>query len=360
MKILYIITSLRTGGAEHLMVDLLPRLQQHGHEVALFLMDGTKTPFMEQLQAYPIPMFISAVGGNVYDPRHIWRLRNIMRNYDIVHTHNTSPQLFAAIANIGIRKTLISTEHSTFNRRRKFPILKPIDRWMYRQYNHVICISDQAKKNLRTYLSLPEISISTIFNGIDTTRFAEAKASTSLQNALPTNAKICMMVSAFREQKDQPTLLRAMALLPNEYHLVLVGGGDEMLQKNCKELSKQLNITNRTHFLGIRTDIPELLKVADVLILSSHYEGLSLSNLEAMAAGKPFIASDVDGLREVVDGYGLLFPEGDAHTLAKQIKELGENKAYAKEIATRCQRKAMEFDISKMVKEYSTIYEKFL
>lgn len=360
MKILYVITSLRTGGAEHLMVDLLPRLQQQGHEVALFLMDGTKTPFMEQLQAYQIPIFISQVGGNVYDPRHIWRLRNIMRNYDIVHTHNTSPQLFAAIANIGLSKTLISTEHSTFNRRRNIPFLKPIDRWMYRQYNHIICISDQAEKNLRTYLNLPEVSISTIFNGIDTTRFAEAKASTSLQNTLPTNAKICMMVSAFREQKDQPTLLRAMALLADDYQLVLVGGGDETLQNNCKELAKQLNISHRTHFLGIRTDIPELLKAADILVLSSHYEGLSLSNLEAMAAGKPFIASDVDGLREVVDGYGLLFPEEDDKALADVILKLGEDKKFAQQIASRCKQRALEFDISKMVEEYNAIYERFL
>lgn len=360
MKILHVITSLRTGGAEHLMVDLLPRLQQQGHEVALFLMDGTKTPFMEQLQTYHIPMFTSRVGGNVYDPRHIWRLKNIMRDYDIVHTHNTSPQLFAAIANIGLHKKLITTEHNTDNRRRNMPFLKPIDRWMYRQYNHVICISDQAEKNLRTYLSLPEFSISTIFNGIDTARFANAKPNTTLHNALPAGAKICMMVSAFREQKDQPTLLQAMALLPNNYHLVLVGGGDETLQNNCKELSKQLNISHRTHFWGIRTDIPELLKAADVLILSSHYEGLSLSNLEAMAAGKPFIASDVDGLREVVDGYGLLFPEEDEHALAEQIKKLCENQAYAREIATRCQTRAMEFDISKMVEEYNAIYERFL
>lgn len=360
MKILHVITSLRTGGAEHLMVDLLPRLQQQGHEVALFLMDGTKTPFMEQLQTYHIPMFISRVGGNVYDPRHIWRLKNIMRDYDIVHTHNTSPQLFAAIANIGLHKKLITTEHNTDNRRRNMPFLKPIDRWMYRQYNHVICISDQAEKNLRTYLSLPKVSISTIFNGIDTARFANAKASTTQHNTLPAGAKICMMVSAFREQKDQPTLLQAMALLPNNYHLVLVGGGDETLQSNCKELSKQLNISHRTHFLGIRTDIPNLLKAADVLILSSHYEGLSLSNLEAMAAGKPFIASDVDGLREVVDGYGLLFPHEDEHALAEQIKKLCENQAYAKEVATRCQTRALEFDISKMVEQYNAIYERFL
>lgn len=360
MKILHVITSLRTGGAEHLMVDLLPRLQQQGHEVALFLMDGTTTPFMEQLHIYHIPIFISQVGGNVYDPRHIWRLRSIMQNYDIVHTHNTSPQLFAAIANIRLRKRLVTTEHNTDNRRRNIPFMKPIDKWMYRQYNHVICISDQAEKNLRDYLKLPEVSISTIFNGIDTTHFADAKASTSLQNTLPAGAKICMMVSAFRAQKDQPTLIQAMALLPNDYHLVLVGGGDETLKNNCRELSKQLNITHRTHFLGIRTDIPELLKAADVLILSSHYEGLSLSSLEAMAVGKPFIASDVDGLREVVNGYGLLFPKEDAQTLAKQIKELCENQTYAKETASHCQRRAMEFDISKMVEEYNAIYERFL
>ena len=126
---------------------------------------------------------------------------------------------------------------------------------------------------------------------------------------------------------------------------------------DVKQLVESLGITGNVRFLGLRTDIPNVLKAADVIVMSSHWEGLSLSNVEGMSAHKPFIASNVNGLREVTEGYGILFPHEDADTLAKEINRLAEDENYYKEIAGRCFDRALQFDINKTVDGYEKVYQ---
>ena len=103
-----------------------------------------------------------------------------------------------------------------------------------------------------------------------------------------------------------------------------------------------------------------MLKSADVVVMSSHWEGLSLSNIEGMSSGRPFVASDVDGLREVTKGYGVLFPHGDAEALAAIIRQLHDDKAYYDQIADKCYQRAMMFDINKMVDGYESVYKELV
>ena len=109
--------------------------------------------------------------------------------------------------------------------------------------------------------------------------------------------------------------------------------------------------------MGMRTDIPSILHASDIIVLSSHYEGLSLSSLEGMASGRPFVASDVDGLHEIVDGYGLLFPHEDAQSLADILLKLSKDQAYADRIAAKCKERAKQFDITVMAQKYNCIYK---
>ncbi len=359
MKLLHVITSLRTGGAEKLMVDLLPNLRELGNDVELLLFDGIRTDFMEQLESMGIIIHIVRVGGSVYDPRNILYLKNKIKQYDIVHTHNTAPQLFAAIAKElvnGSSVKLVTTEHNTTNRRRDKPFLRRLDRWMYSKYAKVICISSQAEKNLRQYLNDNSANICTIFNGIDFSKYSNLYI-TNEENYSTNGFITITMVAAFREQKDQQTLIRAMALLPENFKLQLVGNGDLVLIEKSKELVKQLNLRNKVDFLGMRTDIPVILHNSDIIVLSSHYEGLSLSSLEGMASGRPFVASDVDGLHEIVNGYGVLFPHEDAVALANVLLKLSEDKLYAEQVAKKCQERARQFDIGVMAQKYNAIYQ---
>lgn len=352
MRILHVITSLTTGGAEHLMVDLLPALRDLGNDVELLIFDGTRTPFYEQLEQKGITIHTLCMGGNVYHPSNIFKLAKYVDKYDIVHTHNTACQLFAPMAKILCHShaKLVTTEHNATNRRRGKWYFKPIDQWMYAHYNHIICIADQTYENLVNYID-QEHHISVIFNGVDVSRFLNpVKDVTGQQTFLVT------MIAAFREQKDQDTLIRAIAELPDNYRLRIVGDGAR--RSELVRLVKELDVTSRVEFTGVRTDIPELLRESDVNVLSSHWEGLSLSSIEGMASGRPFVASDVDGLREMVEGNGVLFPHGDHGALASAIRNLCENPQYYREVAERCQAKARQYDISLMAQKYNEVYQR--
>lgn len=166
------------------------------------------------------------------------------------------------------------------------------------------------------------------------------------------------MVSAFRKQKDQKTLIKAISHLPDDYRLMLAGEGE--LKGECEHLSRELGLEKRVSFPGIRSDVPALLASSDVIVMSSHYEGLSLSSIEGMASGKPFIASNVDGLREIVDGAGLLFEEGNDIMLAELIKKVCEDKIFAERIGQRCRERAGHYDISATVEGYGKVYESLI
>ena len=364
MKILHVITSLQTGGAETLVVSLMPRFRALGHEVGVVVFNGERTALMERLERECPQCKIFRLGTSYYNPWYIVKLIRIMRKYDVVHTHNSSPQLFAAIANVFCHKRLVTTEHNTNNRKRGNTILSMIDKWMYPQYDKVICISDQAEENLREYLAYPRPlpkgkgnecshpdNICTIYNGVDVEAIHLAQPVKELKG----DKFVVVMVAGFRPQKDQDTLVKAMALLPkDQYELWLVGTGVRV--ESLKLKVESLGLQDNVKFLGLRTDVPNILKTADVVVMSTHYEGLSLSNIEGMAAGKPFVASDVEGIREVTQGYGILFPHEDAEALAKIIQHLHDNPSYYKEIANNCYKRAKQFDLSTMVSRYSDIY----
>lgn len=359
MKVLHVITSLRTGGAERLMVDLLPRFRENVVKPDLLIFDGTETPFKRELEQSGIIVYHSSIGDNVYNPRHFFKLLELMCNYDIIHTHNTAPQFFAAISKIfGTKAKLVTTEHNTSNRRRKWSIFRTIDRWMYDKYDTVICISDQAETNLRKFIKSSKAKILTIYNGVNLDRCINAEPSIELKKYLPEDVKTILMVAGFRWEKDQDTLIKAMKLLPANFHLFFAGTGVRM--DECKQLAKHLNVADRVHFLGMRTDVPNLLQAADYIALSSHFEGLSLSSVEGMSVGKPFLASDVDGLREVVKGYGILFPHHDSEVFANEILKFDCSEEYYKQIGERCAKRAKDFDISKMVDSYIEVYNNLM
>lgn len=350
MKILHVITSLRTGGAEKLMVDLLPRLRDLGNNVELLLFDGTRTPFYDELKKKGIRIHHLAIGGNVYNPLNIFRLKKYLNDYDIIHTHNTACQYFVPLAKILARTKckLFTTEHNTFNRRRKILGWKYIDKFIYNQYKSIISISEKATDNLIAFIGNKHI-IRTIENGVDLSAFN----SLSFPD-FNSKDKIVTMIAGFRDQKDQDTLIKAISLLPQEYKLWLVGDGERRLV--LENLVAELNLSDRVKFLGIRSDIPQILEKSHIVVLSSHWEGLSLFSVEGMASGRPFIASDVDGLREVVSGYGVLFPHQDAKTLANEIKSLCENRNKYNEVSLACQEKAKQYDINIMAKKYNNLY----
>lgn len=349
MKILHVITSLSTGGAEHLMVDLLPRLRDLGNDVELAVFYSKETMFYRQLEQSGIIIHGFSETEGVYSFKHIFRLRKLMKKFDIVHTHNAACQLFAAIGKTKNAK-LVTTEHSTSNRRRNYKIFRYVDRWMYKRYDEIVCVAEPSEESLRKYIG-DNYPITTIHNGIDVGRFTEAK---TIDLGLSDN-KVITMIAGFRYEKDQPTVIKAMSYLPENYHLLLVGDGER--RQEFETLIDELDLKSRIHLLGIRKDVPRILKSSDVIVMSSHREGLSLSSLEGMSSGNPFIASDVEGLREVTKNYGVLFPHGDAKCLANEIERLTTNMEYRSTVVEKCKIRASQYDMTEMAKNYNLMYK---
>lgn len=350
MRILHVITSLLTGGAEKLIIDIVPRLREKGHVVDVVVFNGAETPFLQELRKNK-DVKIYLLGNSFYDVRYIFKLRKIIKHYDIIHTHNSSPQLYTVLANVGLHKRLVTTEHNTTNRKRTNCLLRMVDKWMYKHYNQIICISDKAAENLKEYLGRMD-KICVIYNGVDVEQFHQAQPITEMKSS----RFVALMVAAFRPQKDQDTLVRAISRLPKEkYEVWFAGDGARMGE--VQSIVKELGVEEQVKFLGNRTDIPQLLKTADVIVMSTHYEGLSLSNIEGMSAGKPFVASDVDGVHEITNGYGILFLHEDDRALADILLELSSDKDYYDKIAERCCQRAKEFDVGRMIQEYNVVYE---
>ncbi len=359
MKILHVITSLRTGGAEHLLVDLLPKLKEAGEQVDLVLFDGTHTPFYNQIRDRGIRIYSLGRGKiSMYNPLHIFRLKKYMREYDVVHTHNTSCQLLAAMA-VWHKAMLITTEHSTYNRRRAWRGWRIVDRWMYGKYAHIICVSRATEDSLLDYIEDENIRKKTgvVQNGIDIEKYSQSFPDKKLQQ-LYEGKHVIVMVASFRKPKDQKTLIRAMCRLSEEYALLLAGEGE--CKKECEAEVVSMGLTNKVSFLGNSTDVPSLLAIAEVVVLSSRYEGFGLSILEGMASGKACIATDVTGMREIVGGAGLLFPYKDDVELANLIQQVCNNKNLYKNVAIKCRQRAMQYDIRTTVEGYDNIYKQSL
>jgi len=353
MKILQVITTLQTGGAENLVSELVPLMNDETHQVDILLFDGEETPFKKKLEDGGYHVITIGKSNNVYDARLIFRLIPIIKRYDIVHTHNTACQFFVAIAKVISRAKckLVTTEHSTENKRRTIKWFKPIDKWMYRQYDKIISISEIATNYLVKYIGY-KYPVVTIPNGVNIAKFRNTEAHPEYRNI---DDVIITMVAAFRVGKDQDTIIRALTKLPENYKAWIIGDG---IRKNeIESLIENLNLNGRVKLWGVRMDVPQLLKSSDVIVMSSRYEGLSLSSIEGMSVGKPFIASDVKGLHQTTVDAGILFPYQDVDALAKEILHLMTDTDYYKMIADRCLKRAEDFDISKTVEGYRKVYD---
>lgn len=362
MKILQVITSLETGGAEMLVTNMIPMLIDLGHQVNLCVFNNKETPLLKKLRENCPGITIYGLGNSFYNISYIPRLVKIIKNYDIIHSHNYSPQLFVAIANLFQHKTLVTTEHSTNNRRRTLRFFYYIDKWMYYQYNSVVCISEIAEKRLKDYLKIRNNrvqQICVINNGINVDSFHKALPIDRKSINSTDNKFVVIMVAGFREAKDQDTLIRAIVRLPKDkFELWLVGDG--VRRKEIERQIKEVHAEKQVKLLGLRFDVPSILKSADVIVMSSHWEGLSLSNIEGMSVGKPFIASNVNGLREITQNYGILFPHEDDKSLAEIILKLSNDKEYYNKVASQCYKRAQDFDLQKTTNSYSLLYNNLI
>lgn len=357
LRVLHIIDSMAQGGAESLVKDMIPRMRTRGLDVALAVLTELDSPFERELRAQGIPFLPTAAGG-IYSPKHVFALMRRLEDFDLVHSHLFPAQLFTPLAAmlIGSKVPLLLTEHTTQHRRRK-KWLHPLEKWMYGRYTRVACVSEASAENLGAWVPGIGDRITVIPNGIDVRKFQQAIPVSRALIGIKGSSCLLLYVASFQERKDHGTLLRAVAQI-SEVDLVMVGDGE--LRGHYERQAEALGIAKRVHFLGARSDVAELLKMADIYVHVPIFEGFGIAAAEAMAAGKPIIASNVPGLAQVVSDAALLVPPSDSEALATAIRKLIASPELRSQLAGMALRRSDQFSIEKTVDAYVDLYREIL
>lgn len=362
-RVLHIINSLEIGGAQRLLTDLLTEMAQSGNvEIGVVTIHDSKDSILynriknhEGISVYDL----SAEKLTLFSK--LKRIRKLSKQYHIVHSHLFPSGYLSAIANVGRKKPIIYTEHSTHNRRRERKAYRVLERLIYKKYRLIAGISEPTTEALNKWLLSKKIMSKTftIPNGVKIEHFLKPEGEVKEKINTGKEGKGILMISRFTAAKDQETLIRALVHIPDEsVHAVFIGDG-ETLERH-KTLAKDLGVAHRCLFLGKRNHPVEFIHQAFIGVQSSHWEGFGLTAIEMMAGGLPVIASDVPGLREVVKDAGLIFPKGDEKKLAETIMTLCSNPEEYDRIKQRCGKRALDYDISRTAKEYLEWYDRLI
>ena len=224
-----------------------------------------------------------------------------------------------------------------------------------------IAVSRATASQLSHTFSIPAHKLLVVHPGIPAALFSRtADPATRASLNGETGRPIVLSVARLDRQKGQVYLLQASARVP-EAVLVLVGDGPDRQMLEAQTL--ELGVSDRVILMGYRRDLPELLAACDVFVMSSLWDGLSLSILEAMAAGKPVIATDVGGAHEAVEhgATGLLVPPADPVALADTIRIVLSDSRLAQALADAGRSRArQEFSVETMVRRVTEIYDELL
>jgi glycosyltransferase involved in cell wall biosynthesis len=247
----------------------------------------------------------------------------------ILHSHMFWSSFFGSPVGrlVGV-PVIIETPHVREQWRRGWKASYRIDRVVARCVHHYIAVSHANARYLFEEKRIPPEKVNVIQNGCELSRFSPVyRPPTGMKAALGFAAEdpVLLVVARLHEQKGHRVLLDALtAILERVPNAKLVCAGDGPLRSTLESQITSLGLTNSVRMVGHQLNVADWLALADVVVLPSFYEGLPLVAIEAMAAGKPVVATAVDGTPEVViDGEtGLLIPPGNSRELALAICRL--------------------------------------
>lgn len=354
-KIAIVNHNLGSGGAEKLIYDMAVELKKRKVDFSVILLTSANCVYGKKLLEQGIDVIYLSNKWDIYSPKNVFRLIKVLKDYDVIHTHIYSAQLWTAIASLFLNKNkkIITTEHNTNNNRRGKLVFKILDKWMYSKYKSIISINRETENALKKWIG-DNYNYQVIQNGIDINSIMSTPEGKREEFGYTQRDILICQVARLNTVKNQETSIQAMKYLPENYKLLLLGEGDK--KKELENLTFELKLEDRVKFLGYRADVPSILKMADISILTSQYEGLPISCLESMLI-VPFIGSNVPGIKDVVSDAGVLFEYANYKELAQRIKELIENKEKYEYIKAKCYEKAKGYDIGKTVDKYLEVYE---
>jgi glycosyltransferase involved in cell wall biosynthesis len=360
IKILYVITSLGLGGAEKLLLDYVKRLNSEKYSFYICCFRDKPDDLIGEISKYAeVTNFRISNKFNPIVIRHLIKLINQVQP-DIIHTHLFQPRFYTTIAHLFTRRgILIAHKHNSVNIRKHnvFIFLEMLS-IIFNQ--KVIAISQSVKQSLIKYEFVPEKKIDVIHNGIECQNFYDNINKSKILN----EKKIILgTVCRLERQKGLKYLLLAMKIILikfPEVKLEIIGEGT--LLNELQELSKKLGISNSVIFFGKFTDVKPFYNRMDAFVLPSLYEGFGIVILEAMASGVPVIASDVDGIKEVIQDEinGMLVLPKNPEAIAIAVTRLIQNNQLYSHLVEEGLKRARVFDIHEHLMKLDNLYSSLL
>jgi glycosyltransferase involved in cell wall biosynthesis len=365
-RVLHIIDSLHLGGAQEVVLNLATcGSARFRHEVATMHGHGI---YWERLRQAGVK--VHSLSPHKLLPFYIasipWRL--LADKPDILHCHLIPSNIIAKPlgALLGV-PVVINHDHTNDTRRSDGRLLLALDRFSNRFASHIVAVSASCRDFLITRESIPANDVTLVPNAIDLRRFSPASARRDmarLELGLPASTRVVAGVGRLNPQKNFALFLDIAAQLAPRFpdlHFLLAGDGPE--EKMLREKAAALGIADRVTFSGYVADTRLVYLAADVLLMPSRYEGLPMTLLEAMAMGLPVVASQLDGIAEVIgDGReGFLVPSDDASLFVERTAALLQDAELSSRIAQNARAKIeASFSVERMTSAVEEIYDRFL
>jgi len=362
IPVVQVLYSLEIGGVEKLAVTIGAHLDRKRFRPSICALDRDGV-LSDELVRYGIPHHV------------LWRkgieagvLRRLYRCFRqekarVVHTHQFAQLLFSLLPAKLCGARIVHTEHEYYLYRQDARARR-IFKQLMRFCSAFTVVGPDVARYYTEELGVSSSRMHVVTNAVDLDEFRVGGQDSRTRLGLSNEEVVLGIVGRLEPEKDHHTLLRAFQALiahGQAARLLIVGDGSlrGQLESQCRALGIERNVV----FLGARADIPEVLAAFDVFVLSSVQEGVPLSVVEAMAAGKPVIATDVGGLRLLVKPAmnGLLVPPGDPAALEAAMRALAGNAALRRAMGNQGRQMAQEsFGVSTMINRYQELYEAVL
>jgi glycosyltransferase involved in cell wall biosynthesis len=366
----HVLHRLYRAGAEVLAADLARRLGSPEGLRFVFICLDELGPMAEQLRAegYPVVSLDRRPG---IDRGAARRMAATLAEHavDLVHAHQYGPFFYSALARgwMGSRPPILFTEHGRhFPDERKLKHLL-VNAVLLKRGDRVTAVGEHVKALLSRNEGIPARRVEVVLNGIDAGAFTPAPGAREAARralGLRDEQPAFLQVARFHSVKDHETSVRAFAhaaaALPGAV-LLLAGAGGE--QARIEGWVRELGLGDAVRFLGVREDVPSLLAAADVFVLSSLSEGISVTLLEAMAASLPIVATGVGGNPEVVlhGETGLLSPRRDARAMGLNLAALATDARRRAQMGAAGRRRVETvFTQERMHRRYAALYGEML
>ena len=386
-KILHIITRLDMGGsAQNTLLTCLELSRKYEMSLVCGLSQESNMTDSEQgavnglindarangVKIVPIPSLVRRISP-LNDIRALYDLFRIIKTEkpDVVHTHTSKAGILGRLAaKIARVPLIVHTPHGHVFFGHFGPILSRIFLWVERLFapltDRVVALTDRESRDYTDLNVYPEDKLVQIHSGVDIEKFRQVPVNAVEKKrslGLDQNGLVVGFIGWLLPVKGPMHLLKAMEDVWRDYDdavLVFIGKGD--LDVDLRTAALKTGANGRVNFLGWRNDIDEIMPLFDIFVLPSLNEGMGRVLVEAMAAGKPIVASNVGGIPDLVehDNNGLLVPPGDEKALAAAIMQLIDDPEKAKLMGQRGRELCHQFSVEAMVEKIDNLYEDLL